>query len=291
MKKTLYLVLAGLFTLTGALHADQTLYFDSVTGTYAGHNYGAEAYGGPYYISPYFGHVDSNPSGSMILFCLDFDHFINVPDQTTAVLRTLPADGTFQDSKYQFESRAPGSNPNDLLNGPLPTTVNASNVYNGSNISSLTAYQRYEAAIYLLNLDLTAAGPPVQNSRGRALYQYAMWALFIQNGPPDGAPVFRNAIANIESSKSDAAFGADVDALVWQAYNEVTNAANQSYLAGLLPYFTVVSATSNPTDVGNKYQEFLTITSPPAVPEPSSIVLLGSVLIGIGTLIRKRRMA
>ena len=116
-----------------------------------------------------------------------------------------------------------------------------------------------------------------------------MWAIFIQNGPPDGATVYRNAIASIENS--DATFGADVNTLVLQAYNEVTNAANQSFLTSLLPYFTVVSATSNPSSIGTKYQEFLTVTNLPTVPEPSSIILLGSVLIGIGTLIRKRRTA
>src|ERR1017187_3236169 len=105
MKKTLFLM-AVLLGLAGALCAEQTLYFESVSGTFpqqpGGHVYDAEAYYGPYYISPYFGRVDNNPSGSTVLFCLDFDHYINLGTSTPAVFRTLPTGDTFQDSHYQF---------------------------------------------------------------------------------------------------------------------------------------------------------------------------------------------
>lgn len=282
MKKTALLVLLGGLVGGSSLFADTTLYFDSVSGTYNGVNYNAASYGGPYYISPYFGHTTGNAVGSLILFCIDFDHYINVPDSTPAVTRTLSTDGTFGgDTHYQYAGVTAGSGASSFINGALPS---------GTNISAMTAYERYEAAIYLLNTELVNGY--VQDARKRALYQYALWEMFLQNGPPDGNAVYSAALNTINGS--DANFKADVDALVLGAYNfvHVNGAANQAYLTNLLPYYTVVDATSNPGPIGGKYQEFLTPNSLPPdlprVPEPASIVLLGSVLTAVSLTLRRR---
>jgi len=282
MTKTLRLALI-LLAASVALHAD-ALHFDSVSGTWGGITFAPDTYNGPYYISPYFG--STSTSGGYVLFCIDFDHTIYLPDQEASTVFQTLTTATFDSAPHlQFGAITNGAGTDNYVSGPLPT---------GANIDTLNSLQRYEAAMFLLNQELVLLqNPPADNARVRAVYQYAIWALFLQNGVgspgSEGSAAYSGAIASIQSA--DQKFEADVNNLILSAVN-VTGQYNPATQDWLLSQFTVVDATTNPnSSLGGEYQEFLhpNFTLAPA-PEPGSIMLLGTVFAGVAWLIRRKRV-
>jgi hypothetical protein len=133
---------------------------------------------------------------------------------------------------------------------------------------------KYEAAAWLIS-QLTGTPDPYQ----QAVFQYAAWNIFLD---PGHTPAYDNSVG----------LGSPFAAQVTSAYNNAFNAVNNGYTPTV---WSVV--TPDPNQQPGSTQEFLTPGigyNPVATPEPVSIVLLGTVLLGFVAVARwqmKRRAA
>ena len=270
MKKIMLLLLA-VFAWTGVLLADNLDF------TVNGSPYDATGFGGYYYISPYYAH-DNTTGNNLTMFCLDFDHEINTPENYDANIHAIPGSSTsFSGVANQFQFGA----VTDLSN-----FADTYGVLTGASI-----YQRYEAAVWLVShemAELNALGGAAVNSFAghqiRAKYQYAAWELFVYQG--SDSAMLASSLAAVGANAYGSSFGADVGSELTAAITAAKNGAVS--LVG----WAVVS----PVPVGqpNSLQEFLSPVSSAdvaPVPEPSAILMLGTVGLAIGALLFRRRQS
>jgi hypothetical protein len=248
----------------------------------AGAPYPADLYRGYYYVSPYYGRDLTTGQSDIILFCLDFDHDIAFGEQWDAAIHKLPTTQSGFDavkSAFQF-----GDVPNGVSG---PTFVQP--VPTGETIS-LNSWQRYQVAAHLFNKELGLLGPSLQStsalfSRDRAVYQYAVWEVFLENNYTTGGHTY-HYLNDFKSSYNlivsmDPAFKSDVKTVLDEALAHYSTAD----LAG----WSIVSPVS--ANVPLAPQEFFSqsfVTNP----EPSAVILFGTAaVIWGGAWGRKRRQA
>jgi hypothetical protein len=234
----------------------------------AGAPYPADVYRGYYYVSPYFGKDLTTGQSDIILFCLDFDHDINFGQEWNALIHHLPntqADYNAVKSTFQF-GNVPNGTGGPTFVQPVPT---------GETIS-LNSWQRYQVAARLFNKELGLLGPTLQStsvefSRDRAVYQYAVWEVFLENNYTTGGHTY-NYLNDFKASYNlivtlDPAFKTDV--------KNVLDEALAHYSTADLQGWSIISPL--PPDTPASPQEFFS-RSFTTNPEPSAVVLLGTVL-------------
>jgi len=232
---------------------DQMVFVDVNGPNSGGAPFPGVAYGGSYYVSPYYGKDLTTGQSNILLFCLDFDHEINFGQEWTSTIHSVPstqAGFNAAASTFQFGNVPNGSSGPTFVQ-PTPS---------GQTIA-LNSWQRYQVATRLFGQELSLLGPTLQSTssafaRDRAVYQYAVWEVFLENNyTVGGVAVLDEALANYST--------ADLDG------------------------WTVVSPA--PANTPGSAQEFLS-RSFAVSPEPSSIVLLGTmILLGANRLRRKVR--
>ena len=249
--------------------------------------YPADSYGGNYYVSPYYGTDLSTGQSNILLFCLDFDHDINFNQIWDAVIHGVPSTEAGFNAvapAFQFGTVPSGSSGPTFVQ-PLPS----------GEFVSLDSWQRYQVAAHLFNQELGLLGPGLASTsatftRDRAVYQYAVWEIFLENNYTDPATSHTyNYVNDFLASfnrigAADSHFQSDVQL----ALNEALADFNPGDLSG----WSVVSP--NPANGPSSAQEFL---SPTAInsnliipnPEPSTIVLLGTIVVLAAGGVRRRR--
>ena len=238
------------------------------------------AYGGSYYVSPYYGKDLTTGQSNILLFCLDFDHEINFGQEWTSTIHSVPstqAGFNAAASTFQFGNVPNGSSGPTFVQ-PTPS---------GQTIA-LNSWQRYQVATRLFGQELSLLGPTLQSTssafaRDRAVYQYAVWEVFLENNYTVGGVTdnyYNDFMASFNAiGNADLNFKADVKAVLDEAL--------ANYSTADLDEWTVVSTA--PANTPGSAQEFLS-RSFAVSPEPSSIVLLGTmILLGANRLRRKVR--
>lgn len=133
------------------------------------------------------------------------------------------------------------------------------------------AWTNYEEAAWLITQTQTSV--PYQQD----VYQYATWSIFLD---PAQQAAFNNSVNSMGGS-----FGTDVNTALTDASNAVNNQQSPYQPLG----WYVVSPV--PAGEADSTQEFLTPAvggfSPVATPEPVSILLLGTALLGVVFLARR----
>jgi hypothetical protein len=149
-----------------------------------------------------------------------------------------------------------------------------------------TAQQRYEMATYLTSkYPGVPAGPTQPYTLTDQELQAAIWEIMWNNSISSESGITLTQVQN-----GDGAFNsADENAVakyIAAAQNFVNNPANASFFNN----YAVVSgaAGSNGTLATSGFQTFIVPLDSP-VPEPASIVLLGSLIAGVFTLTRRQR--
>jgi hypothetical protein len=256
---------------------DQMVFVDVNGPNPGGGPYPGDAYGGHYYVSPYYGKDLTTGQSNILLFCLDFNHEINFGQQWTATIHSVPstqAGFTATASTFQFGNVPNGSSGPTFVQ-PAPS----------GQIITLNSWQRYQVATRLFGQELSLLGPSLQSTsaafaRDRAVYQYAVWEVFLENNYTVGGSTYNyyndfmssfNVIGNADHN-----FKADVKAVLDEALANST--------ADLDGWTVVSPATAN---TPGSEQEFLS-RSFAINPEPSSIVLLGTIILFGATRLRRK---
>src|SRR5690242_7529827 len=244
--------------------ADQMKFVDVNGPGPNGAPYPADAYHGNFYVSPYYGKDLTTGQDNIVLFCLDFDHEINVNQQWNATVHEIPStQGAFDATASSFQfGNVPSSTSGPSFAQPVPT---------GQTIS-LNSWQRYQVATHLFNQELSLLGPTLQStsaafSRDRAVYQYAVWEVFLENSYAAGGYSY-DYVSDFNASfnkigNADSGFKNDVTVALDEAL--------ANYSTADLASWTLVSPI--PANTPGSPQEFLT-RSFATNPEPSAIVLL-----------------
>ena len=260
----LVLVLAA---LPGFGFADQMKFLDVNGPDPGGAPYPGDSYNGQYYVSPYYGADLTTGKSNILLFCVDFNHEVSFNQQWDATIHAVPnSQAGFNNvaSSFQFGAVTNGTAGGDfLVTAPSGATVN------------INSWQRYQVIAHLFNNELGLLGPSLKStdaafSRDRAVYQYAVWEASLENNSAGAFNSSFNQIAAIDSN-----FKADVKTVLDEALaNFGTN--------DLIGWDIV---RPNPANIASGAQEFLT---PSSVPEPSSIILLGTLVFLASTKLRRK---
>jgi hypothetical protein len=243
-----------------------------------------------FYTSPYYAYDNSlSPSKLLSLFCLDYNHEVAPPFSWVADLNTLAGNNI---GKYQYGGSYPGASTipwaftkdSQGLADPHAITMQA-----GSD-----NYHRYLEAAWLFTNILDAMAKNPEDTTAMQVSQVAAWDLFVDSSHiadlssridgTTGAWTFANYSSNASITNLD--FEAAVD--------EALKAAQTAVLGGWTPAFGWSVVTANSAWVQNSnngalVQEFLTPYA--LTPEPGSIVLLGTAVLGLFFLLRRRRLA
>ena len=242
-----------------------------------------------FYTSPYYAYDNSlNPSQLLSIFCLDYNHEVAPPFSWVADLNTLASANI---GKYQYGGSYPGA-----LTIPWAFTQDSQGVSDPHAVTMPAAsdnYHRYLEAAWLFTNILTAMAKSPEDTAAMEVSQVAAWDLFVDsNNIADlssriagttGAWTFANYSSN--TSITNLNFEAAVD--------EAVNAAQTAVIGGWTPTIGWSVVTANigwvqNSNSGSLVQEFLTPYD--TTPEPGAIVLLGSVVVGL-FLLRRRRLA
>jgi len=243
-----------------------------------------------FYTSPYYAYDNSlSPSKLLSLFCLDYNHEVAPPFSWVADLNTLAGNNI---SKYQYGGSYPGA-----ATIPWAFTQDSQGVADPHAITMQAGsdnYHRYLEAAWLFTNILNAMAKSPEDTTAMQVSQVAAWDLFVDSNHiadlssridgTTGVWTFANYSSNTSITNLD--FEGAVD--------EALNAAQTAVLGGWTPTFGWSVVTANSAWVQNSnngalVQEFLTPFD--LTPEPGSIVLLGTAVIGLFFLLRRRRLA
>jgi hypothetical protein len=152
--------------------------------------------------------------------------------------------------------------------------ANLPNMQYGGLPSPNTTWTNYEAAAWLINQLVQTT-----NLQQEAVYQYAAWEIFLD---PAHTAIYNASVG--------AAGGSSFQSAIDTAYNNAFTAVNDGYTPTGLDI-----VTPNPAGQPDSTQEFLTFDSNVTIfaqsPEPSSIILLATVLAGCWLYLRRRSRA
>jgi len=248
---------------------------------------------------PYTAIDHSQNNKVLVIFCLDYNDEIAPPVDWQANIRPVTQSNVTNFAQFggnygQGITAAPWAFTGD-------TGVNTGHLVDLTPSSS--AYTRYLEAAWLFTNILDAQSHGDLNSM--IISQVAAWDLFVETGKvadlrgkisaTNGSPyTFRN----YEYSTNNYATAPTVDSmtnlLFQDAVNEALKAAqhavvNQNwYASAFAPSWDLVTGDPAWTSrYGRPVQEFL--TEAPPVPEPASIVLLGTALIAASLALRRRQ--
>ena len=290
-KRTISIRLAVFLVASASLYADSLTWGGTHTGVWS--NFGT---------SPYTA-FDQDLNKTIMIFCLDFNDEIAPPfDWQASIYKLTPAN---VDAKAQFGGNygngVPGFNLT-LTGSPFAfQSDTAPNPAHSVDLAlSPTAYIRYLEAAWLFSNILKARDAGDLNTE--IISQVAAWDLFVEAGQNFNALhadiAASNNAANLTfnnylfSNSGYASAPATVSAtnLYFQdAVDEALKAAQEAVVnqnwAGSAYMENWELVTADPAwaqDVNHKAaQEFLT-PSIPHMPEPGAIILLGTVMAGIG---------
>ena len=249
--------------------------------------------------SPYTAINTSDNNKVLTIFCLDFNDEIAPPIAWTANIRPLTLSNVasfaqFGGSYGQGITAAPFAFQNDLAGNPHFVDLAASSA----------AYTRYLEASWLFADILQAL--PLGDINTSVISQVAAWDLFIEsknqavlagdiaasNGP--GNYTFNNYLYSTNSYSTppttQSIAGLQFEEAVDEALNAAQNAVLHENWAGSSYFGSWSLVTGDPVwaaTYGKPVQEFL--TDAPPVPEPGTVVLLGTLIAAIGLAKRCKR--
>lgn len=250
--------------------------------------------------SPYTAIDRSQNNKILTIFCLDYNDEIAPPIDWQANIRSLTPGNVTQYAQF-------GGNYGHGITA-VPWAFNADAGVNPGHSVSLapsdTAYKRYVEAAWLFTNIQTALS---HNDLATAIVsQVAAWDLFVESANANdlnsrivgsnGSPLTFNNYAYSANNYASAPSMSSMTNLLFQdAVNEALKAA-QTAVVGQNWYGSKFATswdvvTGDPvwvTAYGRPIQEFLTPGAPPAVPEPSSILLLGTVILAAVMSLRRK---
>jgi hypothetical protein len=253
--------------------------------------------------SPYTAIDKSQNNQVMTIFCLDYNDEIAPPIDWKASINPLNQTNVTQSAQFG------GNYGLGITTTPWAFTTDSGPTAGHSvDLSaSVAAYTRYREAAWLFtNINAAQSNNDLHTM---IVSQVAAWDLFVESGNAptlaaeisasnaDPASTFNNyeystngyTTAPTTNSMSNLLFQDAVDEALKAAQNAVLN--QNWYTSSFAPSWDLV--TADPTwaaSYGRPVQEFL--TDAPPVPEPSSILMLGTAILGVVlTLRRKMRSA
>lgn len=250
--------------------------------------------------SPYTAIDTSDNNKILTIFCLDFNDEIAPPVDWVASIRPLTPSNV--SSFGQFG----GSYGMGITGAPFAFTGDtAPNASHSVDLSaSPSAYTRYLEAAWLFT-NIMAAQPSDVNSA--VISQVAAWDLFVEtqnlqhlksaieaSNNPNSLFAFNNYVYSNDHYTTGLTTNT-INGLEFEdAVDEALKAAQYAVVdqgwatSGYMADWNLVTGDPVWTEanVGRPVQEFL--TDAPPVPEPSAIILLGTVLVALG-LVKRRK--
>jgi hypothetical protein len=253
--------------------------------------------------SPYTAIDLSNNNNLLTIFCLDFNDEIAPPVDWTANIRPLTPDNVTNFAQFggnygQGITAAPFAFQSDSMAPGDPHSVDLSS-------ASPDAYTRYLEATWLFGNILQAL--PHGDINTSVISQVAAWDLFVEwqnqsalandiNAYNNGSNsyTFNNYLYSTNSYTTAPATqgvtGLQFEDAVDEALNAAQNAVvNENWVgSNYIGSWNLVTGDPAWTAAyGRPVQEFL--TDAPPVPEPGTVVLLGTLVAAIGLARRSRR--
>jgi hypothetical protein len=291
---------------------------------FAGCSFADDLQWGNYYLnvwsgfgtSPYHA-IDTSisPNPTLQIFCLDYNDEIAPPvDWEASIVPLTPAnvvDYAQFGGNYQNEMNAAATpaNPAPAFDGTAPFAFQGD--AGVTLAASGAAYSRYlEAAWLFANIE-AALSTPSSDPQADTVLQVAAWLLFVepQNlgglegeiASTGGTWSFTDYLSTANNYATPPTVGPTISGLTFQAAVDqalasAQTAVTQDKWASSSSFGTWDLVTGQPGWVdqyGRPVQEFLTSTGittepPPSVPEPSAVILLGTVLAIMGFMARRK---